>query len=81
LTTSDETRHIFVVRVWREAGGEQAGQWRGSVEQPATGQRFYFTALEELADFIALRLPGSGMVWRRGTGAGQREIKDPGKSA
>jgi hypothetical protein len=64
LTTASENRHLFVVRVWHEPGGD-GGQWRGSVEHAATGQRLYFATLDQLADFIALRLPSEGGLARR----------------
>lgn len=53
---SGHLRHLFIVRVWLEAGdSSHAAQWRGSVEHTLSGQRLYFTSLEDLVDFIALR--------------------------
>jgi hypothetical protein len=53
------TDQIFVVRMWFEASGLQAGQWRGSVTHVGSGERWYFAELAELGDFIRLRLsPG-----------------------
>ncbi len=49
-------RHLFIVRVWLEADDtSHAAQWRGSVEHTLSGQRLYFTNLEDLVDFITLR--------------------------
>ena len=70
MSTAGETRHVFVVRVWREPNAAEAGQWRGSVEHAVTGHRLYFASLDELTDFIALRLGGTGMARRQGTGPG-----------
>jgi hypothetical protein len=48
---------MFIVRVWHEASAVvPAGQWRGSVEHPATGQRLYFTKLNDMVGFISDRM-------------------------
>ncbi len=53
---SEYVRHLFIVRVWLEAGDAgRAAQWRGSAEHTRSGQRLYFTSLEDLVDFITLR--------------------------
>ncbi len=44
--------HLFVVRVWREAGASGPGAWRGSVEHIDSGQRKYFADLDDLRAFI-----------------------------
>jgi hypothetical protein len=46
---------LFVVRLWLEGGDGSAEQWRGLVEHVPSGLRLYFTVLNELNDFIALR--------------------------
>jgi hypothetical protein len=74
VRSSDETRHIFVVRVWREAGGP----WRGAVEHAATGQHLYFASLDEMTDYIALRLGSAGMGRRR-PGAEETVAGAPGE--
>lgn len=61
----DHQQHLFVVRIWRESDLEQSPVWRGMVEHVPFGQRMYFTSLNDLSDFIALRLgklpePGPG---------------------
>ena len=47
---------LFVVRMWYEASGLQAGEWRGSVTHIATRTRWYFSELAQLNDFMRLRL-------------------------
>jgi hypothetical protein len=49
-------QHLFVVRLWAEQSVSAPVQWRGSVEHVASGQRFYFTSLADMNDFIALQL-------------------------
>lgn len=61
----DHQQYLFVVRIWRESDSEQSPVWRGMVEHVPFGQRMYFTSLNDLSDFIALRLgkllePGPG---------------------
>ena len=48
--------HLFIVRLWREAGGEAAWPWRGSVEHVPSGQRLHFSTLADLTDFMTWRL-------------------------
>ncbi|MGP6158261.1 MAG: hypothetical protein ACLPYS_12285 [Vulcanimicrobiaceae bacterium] len=48
---------LFVVRMWYERSGLQAGEWRGSVTHVGSGLRWYFSDLAQLNDFIRLRLP------------------------
>ena len=53
----DET-HSFVVRVWPE-GVDREGQltdWRGYVDDIASGQRFHFQDLQEITHFIAQQI-------------------------
>lgn len=64
-TQRDHRQYLFVVRIWLEAGPEQASTWRGMIEHVPFGLRMYFTSLNDLSDFIALRLdeltkPGQG---------------------
>ncbi len=54
---------VFVVRLWWEPGGEAGdapGEWRGSVELLASGQRHFFRRLEDVGDIIARQLPTTG---------------------
>jgi hypothetical protein len=48
----DRVEHLFVVRIWFEAGANGRSAWRGSVEHVDTGARRYFSALAELDAFI-----------------------------
>jgi hypothetical protein len=47
---------VFTVRVWREAGGRLGHALRGSVVEVGSGQRFLFSTLADLSDFLQLRL-------------------------
>lgn len=48
---------MFVVRMWHEASAVvPVGQWRGSVEHLASGQRQYFYHLPDMLEFISARL-------------------------
>jgi hypothetical protein len=52
-------RPIFIVRLWWESGAEgedQPGEWRGSVELLASGQRQFFRRLSDIGDIIAAQL-------------------------
>ncbi len=53
------SEHLFIVRIWQEASQTLAGPWRGSVEHVPSAQRLYFASLNDLTDFIALRVNGS----------------------
>jgi len=48
--------HLFVVRVWQEPTASAPAHWRGSVEHIGSAQRVYFESLNDLNDFIALRM-------------------------
>jgi hypothetical protein len=55
--SSARQQHLFIVRLWHEPSQIAApGQWRGSVEHTSSGQRRYFIALGDLADFVADQL-------------------------
>ena len=48
---------MFVVRMWHEYSAvAPVGQWRGSVEHLASGQRQYFHYLPDMLEFISARL-------------------------
>jgi hypothetical protein len=51
---------VFVVRTWRDAGSAPGSAIRGSVLEVASGQRFVFSKLVDLTDFLILRLAGDG---------------------
>ena len=48
-------QHLFVVRLWSEPVEKPRISLRGSVEYVPTGQKLYFTSLDDLSDFIALK--------------------------
>jgi hypothetical protein len=51
--SSGRLQYLFIVRTWREPSDVVAtGEWRGLVEHVATGQRRYFTRMEDLDSFI-----------------------------
>ncbi|MBI5293975.1 MAG: hypothetical protein HY869_00755 [Chloroflexi bacterium] len=49
------SQHLFVVRLWSETAEKNQIPLRGSVEHVPSGQRLYFTSLNDLSDFIALK--------------------------
>jgi hypothetical protein len=51
----ERAEHLFMVRLWREPGSPP--QVRGLIEDVQAQQRFYFSSLAELNEFIRLRLP------------------------
>jgi hypothetical protein len=51
--STSRLQHLFIVRTWHEPSEILAsGQWRGLVEHVGSGQRRYFTRLEDLDQFI-----------------------------
>ena len=54
--TSARNQHLFIVRLWSEGHNIGPTQWRGSVEHIPSGQKFYFTSLSDMKDFISLHL-------------------------
>ena len=44
----------YILRLWCESE-PQAGNWRASLEDPSTGERFGFASLEQLFVFIMER--------------------------
>jgi hypothetical protein len=48
---------VFVVRMWVRGDDRPAeGDWRGSVHDVQSGQRFYVSGTRDIADFIGTRL-------------------------
>jgi hypothetical protein len=47
---------LFIVRIWEESEHAETHRWRGSAEHVPSRQRFYFSSLADLNDFISLRL-------------------------
>jgi len=66
----------FLIRLWREPPASLAPEagdrdWLVQVEHIPSGERQYFTSLEELFDFIRAQLPGAretGETGRQGDG-------------
>ena len=48
--------HLFVLRVWYETGEAGPGQWRGYVTHAQSGTRLPVTCLEDMLDFVLLRM-------------------------
>jgi hypothetical protein len=48
-------QHLFIVRLWSETAEKPQIPLRGAVEHIPSGQKFYFTSLNDLSDFIALK--------------------------
>ena len=60
VMTPKRIDHVFMVRLWAETTGESAQpEWRGVVEHAASGQRRYFTSLDDLAAFLRAQLAAS----------------------
>ena len=51
--------HVFLVRMWLDGNLSDAGSWRGSIHEVATGRRRYVSGLADIGEFIegALRSP------------------------
>jgi RecB family exonuclease len=57
---TNRQQHLFIVRTWREPSTVVAtSEWRGLVEHVSTGQRRYFTRLEDLDRFILQQMEES----------------------
>jgi hypothetical protein len=60
VMTPKRIDHVFMVRLWAETSGEAAQpDWRGVVEHAASGQRRYFTSLDDLTAFLRTQLETS----------------------
>jgi hypothetical protein len=44
----------YLLRLWRETGGE-TDRWRGSLQDPHSGEKFGFAHLDELVAFLRER--------------------------
>jgi hypothetical protein len=58
LEATERAEHLFMVRLWQEPGA--VPQSRGVIEDVHAQQRFYFSSLAELNEFIRLRWPSTG---------------------
>jgi hypothetical protein len=54
MRSSEEGRHTFIVRIWREPREIEglAAEWRGQIERVGGGERRYFRRLDELVSFM-----------------------------
>ncbi|MGH7728455.1 MAG: hypothetical protein ACREM2_06670 [Vulcanimicrobiaceae bacterium] len=57
--------HLFVVRMWQEAGDGSRTPWRGSVEHVGTGERRFFSSLVDLTEFLAGRVESKDVQRQR----------------
>jgi hypothetical protein len=52
-------QHLFIVRLWAESTTvPSAEDWHGLVQHVSTGQKFYFTTLDDLTHFIEAQRAG-----------------------
>jgi len=56
------SQQLFVVRLWSETTQKPQSPLRGSVEHIPSGQKLYFTSLNDLSDFIALKAASSSIT-------------------
>ncbi len=53
----ESTLLSFVVRLWKEESSEdQQAVWRGHITCVPNGERYYFTDIKDIPDFITARL-------------------------
>jgi hypothetical protein len=50
---------VFIMRVWREAGSEPMHPIRISVAEVGSGQKFYFSDVVDMCDFLQFKLTAS----------------------
>ncbi len=55
MSDTERVEALYVIRLWREAGGESSEGWRGYVEHVVSKQRLYFSDLTDVIEFIRLR--------------------------
>jgi hypothetical protein len=59
----ERLQHLFIVRIWQEPSATAPpGQWRGSAEHIPSGQRFYFSSIEELDNGILEQMNRAAMA-------------------
>lgn len=53
----------FIVRIWHEPGGADAGdgEWRGSIEHVGSGQRRFFRELDVILQFLRPHMEAIGI--------------------
>jgi hypothetical protein len=55
---SSTASHLFTLRVWLEALGDDQSEWRGQVTYVLTGETHYFRQWAQLQDTLRGCLPG-----------------------
>ena len=56
-----ERREVaFLVRMWLPQGARGENEWRGSIQEVASGKRLFVTGTRDIADFIAVQLAAHG---------------------
>jgi hypothetical protein len=65
-------QHLFIVRIWSEMESISQAPYRGSVEHIASGQKFYFTSLSDLSDFIAIKTTVRSQPILKGRNSGSK---------
>jgi len=55
VTAHEREQHLFILRVWRERSSH-IGTWRGSVKHVESGRIIVSADLDEIVDFIRVRL-------------------------
>lgn len=53
MTTSRDTYHAMMLRLWRD---EHADQWRASIQDPHTGEKRRFTSIEQFCAYLHRKL-------------------------
>jgi hypothetical protein len=59
MNDSPDTAELFLVRVQREHDGAVPGALRGSIVQVSTKRQLSFGNLDDVRDFIILRMEGN----------------------
>lgn len=49
--------HLFTLRVWREALGDEQSEWRGEIKYILTGETYYFRRWDQLREMLRRCLP------------------------
>jgi hypothetical protein len=55
VTAHEREQHLFILRAWRERSSPD-GAWRGSVKHVESGRTIVSADLDEVIDFIRVRL-------------------------
>lgn len=57
--SSETDHHLFIVRIWTDAGKSTPSIRRGSIEHVSSGERRYFLELGEMQVFVSSHLSDS----------------------